>query len=97
MDEQGKRLLRAQLIQEINERIAHHGAAPNVGTADAYLLMASIGAVMKDAGARKKLETLRMLRESGESLMDSDDPAQVAQGMLIGAFASTCFDVSKLR
>ncbi|WP_374007267.1 hypothetical protein [Delftia lacustris] len=96
MNKQAHEIFMAQVIQETDELLTASGAAPTLDTRDLYFLMGSIGHVMKDAGGRKKTETLTMLREMSERLLESGEPTQIAKGMLIGAFAAGCFDLSKL-
>jgi len=97
MDDAQKKAIAAKAIEEIHELIAANGAAPSVKTLNVYALMGAIGNVMKDAGSRKKVETFSTLCEMGQRRMDSGEPEKIAEGLLIGAFVATCFDVSKLR
>lgn len=97
MNDQERQLFLTNLIEETSDRISASGASPSLDTLDLHLFMCSIGAVMRDAGSRKKIETLTMLREMSEELIASGEPTEIAKGLLIGAFAGTCFDLSKLR
>lgn len=97
MNERERDLLFTKAIQDTRDHINASGASPSLDTLDLYLLMGRIGNVMRDAGSRKKIETLSMLREMSEELLATGEPKEIAKGLLIGAFAATCFDFSKLQ
>ncbi|PWB18849.1 hypothetical protein DCO45_09745 [Comamonas sp. JNW] len=73
-------------LATIHQRLNEIGAAPSLETLRAFALIHRLGEDMRNGYTTKKSETLKRLRQDSSAAQASNNPAKVAEGLLIEAF-----------